>query len=928
MQRKRCREMEQSVLVTAHSSADADALGCLAACSVLFPQCTVLWPGSFDASLNDLVKEEAHACISNFKTLKQMNKAETFETVVVVDTASQKKSSHAEHWIQKASKVVCIDHHPRGQNDLENVFARWCIRWGSATAVILALIVGKFDPFEVVEEQRVVDALKCFSSKPQDALPFSSKIASLMLCGIHQDTGSFRFSSTTPHDMLAAYILMSCSPDLNLVQQYLNACDKSQSSSLTPVQHEAFKQLKQSVQIHELKNGDSVAVAFAQDENDCPNFSSVVQLLFNEKGYSALFGIGAFGKSGLIIVCGRSLQSSVVDCSAVCSALGGGGHKGAAAVSLNGEEFTLNSARERIFSVLRDLLGPPVLVSSIMTRKVIGIPADCTVLQASQIMLERGLKKAPCFDRDGHPFGLLDKNSVDKAVKLNLHQHKAADFAQELPPSLSPSATLDQAVELLLRENCRMVLVREAAESAVLGVLSRSDVINQLIQDPFLKIPKKSSKERSVTVSLDGRAPPSVIRFLREAGYLADELGFELYVVGGFPRDVLLHRDNDDIDFVVAGGEACVFARELHKKFGHPKIPVLEHEKFHTAVVTLQNGDKVDVATARLEYYPMPASLPIVELSSLKMDLSRRDFTINALAMRLNKKHFGMLVDFFHSRNDIEMMNVSVLHTLSFVEDPTRMFRAVRFCCRYGFHLSHTTKRLLKNAVEQNVMAQLTGSRIFHEFEKIFAEQHPAPCIAMLHEHRLLQCVHPDMQSCFQMKDFEEGLQTVQWFTQLYPLEFDWKCLLLCMCWRMSSKSFHEVIVRLMVPKCKTGEMEESFALAHKACNDLKIWIHEKKPVSEMCKIFKTLSLETSLAVLTHLRVENLDWVTLSKFLTHWRFVAPSINGNDLKSLGIKPGPLYGVILAELLDAIIDGHVSMEKSEQMEYVRQRHLAEK
>ena len=187
-------------------------------------------------------------------------------------------------------------------------------------------------------------------------------------------------------------------------------------------------------------------------------------------------------------------------------------------------------------------------------------------------------------------------------------------------------------------------------------------------------------------------------------------MDFHAYLVGGFVRDLILRNDNLDVDVVIEG-DAIAFAREMSKRL----LKISVHKEFGTAKVLFPDGFKVDVATASLEYYKAPAALPIVEHSSLKLDLYRRDFTINTLAISLNTNTFGELIDFFGAQLDIKEKSIRVLHSLSFVEDPTRVFRAVRFEQRFGFQIGKFTLNLIKNAVKMGFLTKIKGARLWRE---------------------------------------------------------------------------------------------------------------------------------------------------------------------------------------------------------------------
>jgi tRNA nucleotidyltransferase (CCA-adding enzyme) len=219
-------------------------------------------------------------------------------------------------------------------------------------------------------------------------------------------------------------------------------------------------------------------------------------------------------------------------------------------------------------------------------------------------------------------------------------------------------------------------------------------------------------------------------------------LGVSVYAVGGFVRDILLRVENLDVDIVVEG-DGIRFAEEFEKKF-HCRIRT--HKKFGTAIILFPDGLKVDVATARWEVYDSPAALPTVESASIKMDLYRRDFTINTLAIQLNPSAFGEQIDFFGGVKDIKEKVIRVLHNLSFVEDPTRVFRAIRFEQRFGFQIGKHTQHLMKNALKVGFLERLSGGRVFSELILLLQEETPLPALRRMRDFHLFHFLHPTLK--------------------------------------------------------------------------------------------------------------------------------------------------------------------------------------
>ncbi len=227
---------------------------------------------------------------------------------------------------------------------------------------------------------------------------------------------------------------------------------------------------------------------------------------------------------------------------------------------------------------------------------------------------------------------------------------------------------------------------------------------------------------------LINQLPFRVLRLLRDAGICAEQMDFHAYAVGGLVRDLFLGLENTDIDVVIEG-DGLEFATRFSVDHG---IRLITYEKFGTAHLFFPHGMEVDVATARTETYERPAALPVVMPGSIRDDMFRRDFSVNTLAVGLNPDRFGELLDLFQGRDDIRKKLVRVLHERSFVDDPTRIFRAVRFEKRLDFRIEDGTEERIKDAVREGLVEKLSGYRIASELRYVLEESNP-----MLHAVRL-----------------------------------------------------------------------------------------------------------------------------------------------------------------------------------------------
>jgi tRNA nucleotidyltransferase (CCA-adding enzyme) len=220
---------------------------------------------------------------------------------------------------------------------------------------------------------------------------------------------------------------------------------------------------------------------------------------------------------------------------------------------------------------------------------------------------------------------------------------------------------------------------------------------------------------------LMGRLPRKNVGLLRQLGRFADEKGIMLYLVGGVVRDLLLNRKNWDLDLTVEG-DGPAFARLVADRYG---ASLVSFERFATARLIFSDGRKIDIATTRRESYAQPAALPDVRSASLDEDLYRRDFTINAMAIQLNAARFGQLHDPYDGRRDLKLKTLRVLYAESFIDDPKRILRAIRFAERFGFHLESGTSRLLQQAAATNMVARLSGPRLANEIFLLMNERDP-----------------------------------------------------------------------------------------------------------------------------------------------------------------------------------------------------------
>jgi tRNA nucleotidyltransferase (CCA-adding enzyme) len=405
---------------------------------------------------------------------------------------------------------------------------------------------------------------------------------------------------------------------------------------------------------------------------------------------------------------------------------------------------------------------------------------------------------------------------------------------------------------------------------------------------------------------------------MKTIGKTADRMEMGAYVVGGFVRDLFLYRPNEDIDIVVEG-DGIAFAKAyaaLHDARVH------SHEKFGTAVVIFPDGFKIDVASARVEYYKSPAALPVVEMGSIKLDLFRRDFTINTLSIQLNTERFGTLVDFFSAQRDIKEKAIRVLHNLSFVEDPTRVFRAIRFEQRFDFSIGKLTSNLIENAVKMDFFKRLSGRRVFTELRLIFEEDNPAPAVIRMQDYDLLKVIHPSIKPNKDLISLlNSATNVLAWYDLLFldePL-MRWSVYLMALIRHCDIQTSKSICTRFELPPRHHGLFTTERIRAHQQLMELERRLPAKNStLYRRLHGFRTELIVYMMAATRQERVKK----AISHYFTILRKTALNIQGRDLKEIGLKPGPVYREILDHALAAKLDGRVKT-RADELAFVRRQ-----
>lgn len=412
--------------------------------------------------------------------------------------------------------------------------------------------------------------------------------------------------------------------------------------------------------------------------------------------------------------------------------------------------------------------------------------------------------------------------------------------------------------------------------------------------------------------------PDRAVGLLREIGQLGDERGCLVYVVGGVVRDLLLGHATLDLDLTVEG-DGVAFARLVADRY---RAGLAVFERFATARLAFPDGLKMDIATTRRESYAWPGVLPTVQPASIEEDLYRRDFTINAIALQLNPGQFGRLLDAYGGQRDLRARTIRVLHAGSFQDDPTRIFRAIRFEQRFGFRLERTTMRLLTEAASTNLIQQLSGPRLQNEILLLFGERDPVRAMARMAQLKLLRFLHRRLCFTTKVKRVVAAVPTaLAWWVRRFPdREID-KPIVYFMA--LSSESSPAVLATMIRRLALSREQARKVSAGGKLVDRvLKRLANEG--IVRPSQIYRLLVNRPDealvLALATQMSLQQM--AILSRLKGQLvadgknRTIKTAVTGRDLQSMGLQPGPQYGRILGKLLDARIDGTVTTEADER------------
>jgi tRNA nucleotidyltransferase (CCA-adding enzyme) len=898
-------------LILCHTTADFDALGAAVGLTCLLPGSKIVLTGGSHPPVRDFLAlhRDEYPLIER----RSVN-PEKIRSLTIVDTQQRDRLGKAAEWLDlpHIKEIIVYDHHLGQKQDIPATKS-----YISPVGATTTLMVEKLQ---------------------QQQISLTPSQATVMALGIHVDTGSLTYDSATPRDALALAWLMQQGASLSVVSTYR---DPGLSPQLQRLLTEAIENL-QSFCLH----GYTIAWVTLKTDGFVPGLSSLASQLIELTEIDALLLANEHhlgeDDSRLTII-GRS-QIPGVNLNSLFQPLGGGGHS--QATSLNLRKVDSQAILKQLLDGIKASIPHPLTARDLMSSPVRTIRPETTIAEAQRILLRYGHSGLSVVDAQGQLVGIISRRDIDIALHHGFSHAPVKGYMTINVKTITPITTLPQIESLMVTYDIGRLPVLENEQ--LVGIVTRTDVLRELHQadeERGARVEGQRGREREGNMNLpqlQNKLAPQLWQLLTTASQAAEKRGWHLYLVGGAVRDLLLAKSAagtlmiTDIDLVVDGfhqaadvGAGVELAKALQQIYTAARLDI--HGAFQTAALLWHKDPEldslwVDIATARTEFYPYPAANPEVEASSIRQDLYRRDFTINALALRLTSPRAGELLDFFGGLLDLQAKQIRVLHANSFIEDPTRIYRGVRFAVRFGFEIEPQTQNFIRYAInsgvydrtsQTNTRTPALQTRLKTELKYILEAPYWQLALQLLDNLGALQCIHPTLklddsllrqlsllERCLRRFDPQQGL--IHWQMRLEALIAN------------LAPEYREKVAKNLQLQEDGIKRLQNLATAQ---TDVQESLPHCQRSSQIMQLLKQYDLP--MLILIALQSSRLIRRQIWHYFTVLANVQPIFNGNDLKKLGYKPSPQYRQILDDLLAATVDGVVK-DKTEAEEFLSKHY----
>ena len=840
------------VIVT-HANTDFDAFAAMLAARRLYPGAVVALSGSLNRNVRDFYR--LHAEELDVAEQGRID-LDSIERLIVVETSHPARLGDFER-VARDSKVevVLFDHH--GDEKLDWVRPENVIRSddGALTTTMVAIL----------------------AERELDVSPLEATVFAL---GIHEDTGSLSYAGVSLRDAEALAWCLRHGASQNMVAQYLHA-------PLSEPERGLLDALLAAAETHKVAGFEILVTAIRSPEY-VDGVSNLAHKIVDLTDCRALVCLVEMEDRVFCVVRTRVAE---LDAAAVAAALGGGGHAQAASAIHRG---SLDDARRRVLDALPGAVRRRVTAGEMMSRPPRFVSPDDTVSHA-MVLCQRHRQSGMQVGEPRRLAGVVTREDLDKAIGHGLSHAPVKSVMSSDVVTCSEETPLPEVMRLIAAsEGGRVPVVRR---KEVVGVVTRSDLLRAL-EEPLVAEEEPGGPDLGERLlALES------LQQVFEAVQAVSEPFEGVYLVGGAVRDVLMGEPNFDVDIAVEG-DGIALGQALARELGGR---VVLHEKFGTAIVLYGNGSRVDVATARTEFYDHPGALPTVEQASIRQDLYRRDFTINAMAVSLKGADFGRLVDYFGGHRDLAGGVVRVLHNLSFIDDPTRIFRAVRYETRYGFRMDAHTFGLAKACVEMDLVGELSSARVRDELQALLNEERVGDSVRRMAELGIDRAIHPHLAADEEAVRLIEAIDSLR---EAYAPEAPaWRLRLAVLARRLSSTEVLDWAERLKLRRRDAERIADAVAVAPR----LRDLVGATKEPAALWQ--RVAPHDPDGALLALATSKGRARKRLERYFQDLRNVTLEISGGDLAELGLGESPQVGAVLEELRRRKLNGELDGRAAE-------------
>ncbi len=839
-------------LIVSHTNTDFDALAAMLAARRLYPGAAVALSGSLNRNVREFYR--LHADELELMEAGRVDPA-SIRRLIVVETVHPERLGEYERVARDPDvEVVVFDHHAGEAPDWVKPENLVLSEDGALTTTMVGILA---------ERELGVTPLE----------------ATVFALGIHEDTGSLGYPGVGVRDAEALAWCLRHGARQDVVAQYLRS----------PLSEEERALLDALVSALEAESvaGLEVLLASVSWPVYVDGVSNLAHKIVDLTDALALVCLVEMDGRVFCVVRTRLPE---LDAAAIAASLGGGGHQQAASAVHRG---SLAEARELVLAALPGAARPLPTAAEIMSRPARFVGPESSVSEA-MVACQRHRQSGILVGDEAHLAGHVTREHLDQAIAHGLSHAPVKSVMSSEVVTCPEDTPLPELTRLLRSSDAGRVAVLRGDE--VVGVVARSDLLEALGEPPARQEPEEGRDLRQRLLALPG------LERAFEAVQAVGE-GFEgVYLVGGAVRDLLMDEPSFDVDIAVEG-DGIAFGRALATALGGRVVP---HDKFGTAVV-LHEGGRIDVATARTEFYDHPGALPAVEQASIREDLYRRDFTINALAVSLKGEDFGRLVDFFGGLRDLEQRVVRVLHNLSFIDDPTRLFRALRYENRYGFRMESHTQALARACVEMELVGELSSARLRDELEALLSEQEVAGTLRRLGELRLDRAIHPHLVADEGAVELVAELDELRLrFAPETPL---WRPRLAALARRLPPDELYGWFERLRLRRRDADRIADAVTVAPRL-REVVAATDEPAALRALAEPHDPDGLLMAMA-----GAEGAVRGRLERYFEELRDVRLEISGADLAELGLDESPRVGEVLDEVLRRKLNGELEGREAE-------------